>query len=187
MPSSEQRKNKQIPDGLSLRQFYGRARPVELRIIEELRVQVWKASGFPIKAECQNDTHWGDTWDSVSTHFLIYHENKIIAATRVSIHGSVAETPYPEWFPNIQSKPPFLYISRLVVHPDFQKRGLGDFLDNQCINLGKQQGAGAILCDTPEYRVAPLLKRGWTLTCEPKLGVLFPTMRFSGMMLNLDE
>lgn len=181
-------RNLSLPPEMILESFTGREKPSVLREIESLRVQVWRETKFAIKAGHEEDTHWGDEWDSKCTHFAIRKGQTLIAATRVSTHDSIASTPYPDWFPNITPElhPPLLYISRLIVDQAFKCQKLGDFLDLQCIELGRRLNAGAILCDVPEYRIEPLLRRGFALTCEPKLGVLFPTMRFSGMILRLE-
>ena len=187
MPISLENSAITLPQGLKLERFSGQQKFDLLREIEALRVRVWRASDFPMKAGHEQDTHWGDDWDKTCTHFAILNGGKVIAATRVTTHGSIADTPYPDWFDQIRPEPspPLLYISRLVVDTDFQRQGLSDFLDARSIELGRELNAGAVLCDVPEYRVAPLLRRGFTLTSEPKLGVLFPTMRFSGMMYRL--
>lgn len=176
-----------LPSGMTLVHFFGHEEPNSLKQLEALRVVVWRAEGFPIRPENENDTHWGDKWDAESHHFVILADGMQIAATRVSTHDSIFNLPYPEWFSDLrpEPQPPLLYVSRLVVHPEFQRRGLGDFLDAQSISLGRSLNAGAIFCDVPEYRINYLRERGFELTSEPKLGVVFPTMRFSGMVLRL--
>jgi len=176
-----------LPTETTLEIFQGRSRPELLREVEALRVEVWKSSGFAIAPERKNDTHWGDEWDSVSTHFVAIKNEKPIAARRVSIHDSISNTPYPEWFEtvNFNGLTPILYISRLVVHPDFQKQGLSDYFDKISIEYGKSHNAGVMIGDVPEYRIKPLLRRGFEITSEAKLGVLFPTMYFTGIMLKL--
>lgn len=187
MLSPLETKNLSLPPGMTVQAFCGNERPDLLREIETLRVRVWRDTGFKMKAGHENDTHWGDHWDVEGKHFAVLFQGKVIAATRVTKHNSLADSPYPAWFENVtpEPSPPLLFISRLVVDLNFQRRGLSDILDQKCIELGRQLGAGAIICDVPEYRIEPLLRRGFTLTCEPKLGILFPEMRFSGMILRL--
>jgi predicted GNAT family N-acyltransferase len=188
MLSPLENRNLTLPVEMTMESFVGREVPEVLREIESLRVRVWRDTGFTIKPGHEQDTHWGDDWDAECTHFAVRKNGTLIAATRVSTHHSIESTPYPEWFPNLSPEPhpPLLYISRLVVDQTFKRQKLGDLLDLKCIQLGRYLGAGAILCDVPEYRIEPLQRRGFILTCEPKLGVLFPTMRFSGMILRLE-
>jgi hypothetical protein len=176
-----------LPEKTELLVFYGKTHPEILKEVESLRVNVWKSSGFEISPESQNDTHWGDEWDDVSTHFVLAKDQKPIAARRASLHDSISETPYPDWFEGVDftDLSPIMYISRLIVHPDFQKQGLSDYFDKKCIEFGKSHNAGVIVGDVPEYRIKPLLRRGFEVTSEPKLGVLFPTMRFTGVMLKI--
>lgn len=57
--------------GMTLVHFSGHEDPALLRQIETLRVVVWQAAGFPIRAENANDTHWGDEWDAESQHYIV--------------------------------------------------------------------------------------------------------------------
>jgi GNAT superfamily N-acetyltransferase len=178
----------QLPDNLKVETFHGAEQPDLLSQIETLRVAVWKATGFVIKPELAKETHWGDKWDSVCTHWAILNGDQVIGATRASVHPSVSESPYPEWFQNLSALPakPVIYSSRLVIAPHYQRQGLGDFLDQKCVEFARAENACAILIDVPEYRIEPLLKRGFQLSSEPIQGILFPTMRFTGMVLKLE-
>lgn len=177
-----------LPAHLKVETFHGTEQPSLLSQIETLRVAVWKATDFVIKPELAQETHWGDEWDVICTHWAILKDDEVIGATRASIHPSVSESPYPEWFQNLPalSNQPVVYSSRLIIDPRFQRQGLGDYLDKKCVEFARAAKASAILIDVPEYRIEPLLKRGFELTSEPIQGILFPTMRFTGMVLKIE-
>lgn len=116
--------------------------PWRLQEIYELRTFAWENS--PGAADINSKRFpngYSDILDSRSIHFKAStHEGKIVAAARLTLCESIRELPYQSMFKwsldKIPSTSPFLFYSRLVIHPAYRKRGLRQQFDE--IRLRKQ-------------------------------------------------
>lgn len=104
-----------------------------LQEIYDLRVDVWENSE---KNEFVNrkifPNGWFDDLDETAYHWVITNnENKIIAAARLNIFDSLETFPYYKFIShlNIPQYTPFGFFSRLVIHKDYQGKGLSIRLD----------------------------------------------------------
>lgn len=177
---------KKLPPSLDTVSFYGNDNIGYLNQIGLLRLQVWQNTGFAMSTQI-DPNGWFDAIDERSMHFAILKNKKVIASSRLTTYQTIQETSYPEWFTGLAKNPspPIAFISRLVVDPEFQGQGLGDNLDARCIALARQQDAGSVLCDVPEYRISALQRRGFELINQPKFGITFPTVKWAVMLLTL--
>lgn len=72
-----------------------------------------------------------DALDFQSTHFVSFNlSGDIIAANRVTLMNDLSELPYyPLLDRPLYPDGPFVYFSKLVVHPSYRKQGLKEHLD----------------------------------------------------------
>lgn len=174
-------------DEYELKTFFGREYSALFDEIAILRVKAWRATGLEMSPDFPEDS-LTEALDDRSVQFAVVTRNsELIAATRLTFCPSRQDLPYPEWFKGLTEEPPFplVYISRLVVDPRFQSNGLGYYLDGVCIEYAKSRNAGSVLCDIPDYRLAGLERRGFRIVQPPIRGIVFPTIHFIGMLLDL--
>lgn len=103
--------------------------------IFHLRIKAWENSpgGNQINSQ-KYPEGYQDVLDKKSLHFIATnYQDEIIGAARLSICKSVYDLPYPETFNDFRKIIPanktFLFYSRLVIRPDFRKRGLARDFD----------------------------------------------------------
>ncbi len=72
-----------------------------------------------------------DVLDFQSTHFVSLNlSGEIIAANRVTLLHDLSELPYyPLMNRHLYPDGPFIYFSKLVIHPSYRKQGLKEHLD----------------------------------------------------------
>ena len=170
-----------------LETFSGRSNSLLLDEIARLRVRVWRATGFEMSPDFPADS-LHEALDGDSLHYAIMDcDAGLVAASRLTICPSEDELPYPEWFRGLTERPkfPVAYIARLVVDPGHQGKGLGYYLDTVCIQAAKDLRASSVLCDIPDYRLDGLTRRGFRIVLPPTQGVVFPSVYFIGMLLDL--
>lgn len=170
-----------------LTSFFGRENSALFENIAALRVKVWRATGLEMSPDFPKDRLVEDLDDRSVQFAVVDGKARLIAATRLTICPTENELPYAEWFNGLTERPPFPlgYISRLVVDPEHQSNGLGYYLDTVCIEHSKSHGAASVLCDIPDYRLAGLERRGFRIVQPPIRGIVFPTIHFIGMLLDL--
>ncbi len=103
--------------------------PSRLPEIYELRLIAWERSS---RKEVANRTlfpnGWYDDLDESAIHWISVDENDIIVASaRLNIFNALERFPYYNAIQHIEMDPKgtFAFFSRLVVHPQFRKNGLG--------------------------------------------------------------
>ena len=116
--------------------------PGRLPEIYSLRTYAWENS--PGRANVNSVKYpngYRDVSDERSIHFICTDQDEIIAAARLSLCDEITELPYHQVFdPYLDQIPlgvPFLFYSRLVIHPEYRKRGLRQKFDE--IRLRTQQ------------------------------------------------
>jgi GNAT superfamily N-acetyltransferase len=177
-----------LPASFELISFDGNDHTDLLDEIGMLRVHVWEASGVELNLPLVRG-RWLDEADQAARHFAVRHDGKIVAASRLNLYREFAEIPDAEWYASMTALPsfPIAEITRLVVYPEYQHQGLGKALDEECIATARNWSAGCVFCDVPEYRISSLTRRGFKVVQEPKLGIRFPTVRWTAMMLDLQQ
>lgn len=99
-----------------------------LQEIGRLRVNAWQTIAG-LAPSTTGDT-WLDDLEAESYHFYVVFDGVLIAASRLSLITDIAEVTmhavFREYF---TPEPPFWYLTRLVVHPEYQKLGLMHKLD----------------------------------------------------------
>jgi GNAT superfamily N-acetyltransferase len=122
----------------------------ELRVLEEqdeirralrFRVRVWRDASvdLPVDASgCHQDSD-----DEVSTHLGVFHGDRLVAASRMSLLPGIGSLSFarqlaldPGLYPG-----PVCFLSRLVVAPEARGRGLGRSLIERMVIRAHEQGA----------------------------------------------
>lgn len=168
--------------------FEGSERSDLLDEIGILRVRVWKAAGVELALPLLQG-RWLDEADKTARHFAVLDTGKLIAASRLNLYREFRDIPNADWYTSVTVLPrfPVAEITRLVVAPEYQHQGLGKALDDESIALARAWSAGCVFCDVPDYRIDSLTRRGFRVIQEPKLGIRFPTVRWTAMILDLSQ
>ena len=123
-----------------------------LEDIASLRAEVW---AYQVGNNTFSGGKWKDKHDEDSIHWgVITEDNRLIAAARLCIHDEVSQFPdYDEISGLVDYLPgPIGMMTRLVVHPEFQKMGISKKLDKIRIEKSIELGAGSIMLQVPTYR-----------------------------------
>jgi len=126
--------------------------PYYLEAIAELRVKVWNQQ---INQTALTERTWSDNHDSHAFHWIVLNEqNQLIASARLCIHNAVSELPDLEEIEKLVQKAPVpvAMMSRLVVDPLYQRRGIARKLDSLRLEKAKQQKAKSVVLQVPDYR-----------------------------------
>lgn len=111
------------------------------REVDQLIFDVWSAEsskGHDVEILVPPGTSVLDPLDSVSTHVLVRNsENKLVGYGRVAIvfEPEALGSALDEVGSNLSF--PLAYISRLVVHPDYQGLGIAQRIHNERINIAR--------------------------------------------------
>jgi hypothetical protein len=102
--------------------------------IFRLRCLAWENSPFPNSINfTKYPNGFSDTLDYRSVHFYSTNlKEEIIGAARLTTLNNLEDLPYPKIFTSFNIWPterPFLFYSRLVIHPDYRKQGLKQKFD----------------------------------------------------------
>jgi GNAT superfamily N-acetyltransferase len=131
-------------------------------IIYGLRVESWKSVGVLTGSNFPADICL-DEHDAHAMHWAIEEGGQLIAAARMCIHTEIHQLPDAGFFEEltINAAPPFAAVNRLVVHPDYQRRGLARKLDEIRIRKARALGCGSVLVIAPPIRWRPLEQLGF--------------------------
>lgn len=137
--------------------------PEYIEEIGRLRYLAWKdVEG--INREFFSKGYWIDEWDKTSLIWIIKFNKIIIASARLSIHHDIESIPWNDCIPSEARKlliTPLASMNRLIVHPNFRKRGLSQALDMARINTAKEKKLKAIIAEPTNSRVAAIEKYGF--------------------------
>ena len=137
---------------------------IVLEKIGRLRVLAWSTV---IPATARKTNCWLDEFELAARHWCIFHEGEPIAAARMTIHDRLEDVPDAEIYAGVFAVPlptPIACFSRLVVHPDFRRRGLAQKLDDVRIAAARAAVARAAVALTP---TDPRLRQFLALGFEP--------------------
>jgi GNAT superfamily N-acetyltransferase len=120
---------------------------VVLDAVAQLRIEAWSANG-ELPAFISNQDMRKDEHEKHATHIAVMHEGRPVAAARMCIHHTATECPDPESLDGYQEElaSPIATFSRLVVHPNFRRRGLPRLLSERRIAIAKDSHCGSIVC-----------------------------------------
>lgn len=136
-----------------------------LQEIFDLRVYAWENSPSP--ANINRETYpngFFDKLDETAIHWVSFDENrKIIAAARLAIINDINELPYPQIVAHVSlpAERPFLFYSRLVIHPDYRKQGLKEKFDLVRLRYKVENQIAFSVATANPNRTIELLKYGW--------------------------
>ena len=158
-----------------------------LQEIFDLRVYAWENSPSPVNINKRTYPNGlFDKLDQSAIHKVSYNKNnEIIAAERVNILHDLKELPYPEQFMNVSlpDERPFLYSSRLVIHPDYRKIGIKELYDNARLRFQVENNFAFSLATTFTHRTKELTKFGWQDYGETKLIKNYPFSRSESVLI----
>ena len=126
-----------------------------LNQVECLRATAWNAQ---VQMQVFKEGRWSDSHDSHAYHWAVLsHTNEVVASARLCLHRHCEEFPDFEDLERLIPLLPLLLptigmMNRLVVHPDFQRRGLARKLDELRIEKAIQANCRSMMVAVPEYR-----------------------------------
>lgn len=136
-----------------------------LQEIFDLRVYAWENSPSPTSINRETYPNgFFDKLDETAIHWVsLDDEGKIIAAARLAIINDVAELSYPQIFENVRlpDERPFLFYSRLVIHPDYRKLGLKETFDLVRLRYQVENNFAFSVVTANPIRTRELLQYGW--------------------------
>jgi len=133
---------------------------------------------------------WIEDADCVGKHFAILHKEKVVASARMTFHTTLESVPYYDLLLNHELpylKFPIASINRLVVHPDFRRKGFSNILDLARINSCLENKINHIIAQPQDIRVEPLQKLGFEIICDFTTIPGFPGRHVYLMILNLEN
>jgi GNAT superfamily N-acetyltransferase len=131
-----------------------------LREIAQLRVVTWAAVGAAIPGA--KAAGGAEPLDQRAEHFVCFEENVLVAAVRLSIHHAFGSAPIPSELRG-EVPEPFVFLSRLVVHPERQRRGLGRELVASVTDEAESLGLPSVVAFSVVPAIGKMLRaRGFT-------------------------
>lgn len=117
-----------------------------LERIARFRTDVWLLDGF-LRHEQLTDGVFRIDGDEFCRHWIVEESDKIVGTGRLSLHESLTGLDVFEFWKDFERviPMPFGYLSRLVVHPAFRKKGLAKVLDQTRIDAARNLGCKSIL------------------------------------------
>lgn len=136
-----------------------------LEEIGRLRVLAWKTeAGATPEMDC-----WIDPVDREpgTRLYAILDGDRIVASARLTIHAELSQAPdaavYAGVF-DVSPAAPIAVLSRLVVHPDFRRRGFGTALDQHRIDVARALGCRTVVgSSSAPRRIAQLEALGFQI------------------------
>jgi len=112
-----------------------------LQEVFDLRVMAWQEYGQINFDKFPNGYY--DNLDETGLHWIIEYDEQIIGSARLNILRHPDELPYPKTFMRVIefSNLPFIFYSRLVIHPDYQGNNFSSLLDEVRISFIKKKTA----------------------------------------------
>lgn len=176
----------QLPQGYQLKTFIGVDDPNLLAEITRFRLAVWRAESTTLVGSFP-DNSWGDEKDLLSQHLVVFSlscPDKIIASARLTLYDSFESFPDRAWYSDfaLPVVPPIAYLTRDVVDSQHRTIGLGQYLNLERLRLAEDQGAKTAIADIPDYRIRSFEALGFAMMQKPKIGIIFPEMKWTVML-----
>jgi GNAT superfamily N-acetyltransferase len=140
--------------------------PDRIMEIGRFRIQGWKDEKG-IDPDFFSKDVWLDELDQNANHWIITHEQRIVAAARLSFHASLYDVPYASYlkashWSRFENKR-IASINRLVVHPEYRGLGLSSLLDQIRIERAIAQQADIMIAFPQYIRLKPLMRQDFEL------------------------
>lgn len=152
-----------------------------------LRGLAWKARVRDFAAP----ERWEDPEDADSLHWAILHAGKVVAAARLSLVQSLAETPNAEVYTGVlpDLEGPIGSINRLVVDPAHAGQGLSQCLDR--VRLAHADAAGAMHVVAQTFAGIPRIKSlcglGFRVAGQARAYASGPLQKMTGLRVDVDD
>jgi GNAT superfamily N-acetyltransferase len=131
-------------------------------VVFGLRVESWKSVGVLIEGSYPPDV-CQDDHDEHALHWVVRDGGRLVGAARMCMHDAVASLPDAGFFLGMEAAtgPPIAALNRLVVHPEYQRRGISHALDQIRIRTAAELGCRSVWCVAPPIRWGPLQRQGF--------------------------
>jgi hypothetical protein len=143
-----------------------------------LREQAWQTNDRTLTEKIFTDGY-EDAFDQTAYHWGVFDGERLVAASRLSVHKDIREIPNSDLLPTNAPElaGPIGSLNRLVVHLAYRKRGLSDVLDHCRMERAMSLGCRTVVSTTHHgNRGQKLLSMGFTVLCNvtpPRLTVNF--------------
>lgn len=149
----------QLPDDCNLIVQNG-LYPALQEELGKLRELAWRDAGYNLPKST-----WivNSDYDNDTIHFLVFLKNNLVGAARLTFHDSIDSLQDAEYYtPFIEHIPaPIASVTKVVVDPLYQGRGIGSFLHALCIEHAERASAACIACDVREEKTAIVKRLGY--------------------------
>ena len=154
----------------------------------ELRKFSWNTTSSKINSELLNSEK-DEIIDASAVHCGVFYNEKLIASHRLQPIKSIEELPFSDSFEKskivdfewhtygenganyVPMTPPVVSTGRLVIHPNYRKKGLSKQILNFWIEYSKNNNIKSLLSYPSPWMVDSLLDLGFT--SEKGLGTVF--------------
>lgn len=160
----------------------------EIAASQRLRYEVWSAEGVQLSQPEAGTI--ADSHDDHAMHWGAFDGTRLVAATRLCLHESLAESPDGELFAGLAVPAPIASINRLVALKSHRGRGIGYQLDQRRIQEARALGARTIIgtCVNAKSRRQALTAEGF-LFMSARAGhpIWSPTVEICPCYLRLES
>lgn len=129
---------------------------VAWRDISNLRRDVWAG----VQRLPPTSVHV-DPVDKEAWHFLARADSVLVGAARVSLHDALADVPESRRYPSLDGVGTIASMNRMVVHPNWRRRGLAHALDLARLELIDHSEAEVAIAHTWSPRDQALIELGF--------------------------
>jgi GNAT superfamily N-acetyltransferase len=131
-------------------------------VVFGLRVESWKSVGVLVEGSYPPDVCL-DAHDGHALHWVVRAGGQLVGAARMCVHDTLESLPDAGFFRGMEAAtgPPIAALNRLVVHPEFQRRGISLALDRIRVRKAAELGCRSVWCVAPPIRWGPLQRQGF--------------------------
>ena len=132
--------------------------------LQALRVNAWASVGVIPQGSANG--RWGDSHDAHATHVIARApDGSIVGAARLCVHRCALELPDAKHYLGLELSFPCAAITRMVVRPDWRKRGVARLLDTIRLDLALHRDVRCVVGCTSAgiHRIAELENLGFQI------------------------
>ncbi len=117
-----------------------------------------------------------DALDASAFHFVVRHEEAIVAAARLTLHENMNEVPATRVYDDfaLESPAPIGAFGRAVVTKVFRSYGLGALLDLARYRKAQQTGCNTLVTYAHPWRAGMLSELGFRVLGRVNMPALYP-------------